>query len=152
MKRLIILIIFLCSEVVGLECGDEYYPSSSVLSHLENATDVFFGLPISGECVEENCHEIKFNVKVLDVLKGDVGPTISVKNYHHSLNNIQIGRGYVIFLYGTNNIGSCGLVLEAGYPSATDDYAQYLIDNSDRVDISSAPLLRELLTALGRLP
>ena len=152
MKYLPIFLVFFGVNAYSFECADGYKRSSSMPTHIEHATEIFYGLPISAECITDECRDIELKVEVLENLKGDAGTSIIINNYFPTQNKIRVGQGFVIFLYGSNNLGPCGLVLEAGYPGAWENHYQYLVDNTDRIDIDSAPYLRELLSLLGWLP
>lgn len=106
-KVLLAILILLPLRSVAFEC----YPEERLTLEYawENSAKVFVGVPSKAEQLKvgERSIEFLFNFSSVKLLKGKVEPSVEVRTRLAHYQVFELGKQYVVFLYGGNYIDLC---------------------------------------------
>lgn len=138
-----------CKYVLAFECGHYDKYSQPVSTHMELATDIFWGQVVAGE-YDQVSGVAKFVIDVNGVLKGKMRHSIELDTLAMSYGvSVTLGENNIYFLYDeSKNINSCAMIIRIGDRVAS---IEQLKEKSDRADLADAHRIRELLQSLGKM-
>jgi len=103
--------------------------------HIELAKDVIIGDVIAGEVgnVQKDGYHVQLTFKPTLIIKGEIEGNIVL--YTSTFDRFELAGTYAIFLYGSNEVSFCSLVLPFGSSiSSRQELEQYI----NRKDIDGA--------------
>ncbi|WP_101757313.1 hypothetical protein [Oceanicoccus sp. KOV_DT_Chl] len=142
-----LLFALLSCSVNATECLDA--PNSlDPIRHLEKSSDVLFGTVIGGK-LKSNVRrgEIAVDFSIAKPIKGNKSGVIQLRSPMYT--HFAIGYSYIVYLYGSNEIKPCAMVIEL-MPAIESMEALY--HQSQRTDVNFGKDLRKLLNHVGYKP
>lgn len=136
-----IAFIFIAKFVSAFECPPNQDPAQDDIETLyKNAEKVLFLRVTKGELV---AGQIKYQAELVEALKGDLINAIKLTDTSFiGSRNITVGNYYLIYLYESEEIDSCTLLIDL---SDFVDSIDKLIEFSKREDILNADIIRKTL-------